>query len=272
MSDSSEIYNTRISDCAMDWAGFLDALLCTTCQLARQKYMIKTGSRRKIDSSMIVDVVCALVRAGCGNFDDFTTLIFTCFPGFIPILACCVRQKINDAYKIHEAGLVTVALGCCCPICSVAQGTRELSIRGAWPGGCFASAPFEHPSISTQYGQRYDSSNKLPSPPTEVAPESRAVVATQQSQLQQVVPTEPQQQQVIKTEQSQQQLQVVYYYQLPQNHQLPENAASTQSTLQPQVFFTTTQPPPQVIFTTQPPQLLQPPQTAVMGSDPRQPY
>lgn len=122
-------YNTGLCDCCMDCCSSVDASYCIVCQLARQHHAITTKT---------------------SGMDTCRCILYSCFYPFIPFFACCVRQSLNDTFKIQESGCATCMISLYCYQCSISQMYRELSIRGVWPGGCCVSAPFVHPTIPTQ--------------------------------------------------------------------------------------------------------------------------
>ncbi|KAF8288366.1 hypothetical protein TcBrA4_0017030 [Trypanosoma cruzi] len=67
---------------------------------------------------------------------------------FFPVISTCLlRQKVSSMYFLQENLLLTFLIGWFCSACSACQTHRELTLRGANPGGCCCQSIFSSFSL-----------------------------------------------------------------------------------------------------------------------------
>lgn len=124
---------TGLCDCCTDVGSCLDTVFCSYCQLGRQKHMLSRNAQG-------IDFIWC-----CGPlFLDFW-LWGLAFAGATAILRGEVRRRYG---LTGESDCESWLIGCCCAPLSLCQTYREMSARGAWPGGVCASVPFSIPGMN----------------------------------------------------------------------------------------------------------------------------
>ncbi|ORC92983.1 uncharacterized protein TM35_000023090 [Trypanosoma theileri] len=108
-------FSTGLFDCFNDCGSTLDVWCCFSCNVSRQYNAAN----------------------GVPNECSFCYCLFSCFCPTIS--TCCLRQKVSDRYSLGEGFCTTFLAGWCCTVCSACQTHRELTLRGANPGGCCCS-------------------------------------------------------------------------------------------------------------------------------------
>ena len=115
---AQQTYQTGLLGCTADTSSCIDTLFCYTCMMARQCNAVEG----KIDECSCVPMI---MTAMC------------------PVVAACqIRSKVTNKYQLEDG------CGCCMSIafpgCSACQTHRELTLRGAWPGGsCLHKQPMQ---------------------------------------------------------------------------------------------------------------------------------
>jgi hypothetical protein len=99
-----------------DCAGICDAALCWCVQGSRQ---LQAGYGAADAPHWLWCALCVLTNAHYGIFWS----------------AWYNRHVIKHLNRVDEACPATMAMACCCPVCSHAQSYREFSAAGVFPGG-----------------------------------------------------------------------------------------------------------------------------------------
>ncbi|KEG08912.1 hypothetical protein DQ04_06191010 [Trypanosoma grayi] len=105
-------FSTGICDCCGDLGTLLDVFFCFPCNVSRQWNAVH------------------------GDYDSCSCLYCLATDCFPCLSLCCLRQTVSSKFALGE-GLCEVCLcSCFCALCAACQIHRELTMRGAPPGGC----------------------------------------------------------------------------------------------------------------------------------------
>lgn len=121
---------TGLCDCCADFNSCCEVFFCLCCQIGYQKEMISTNNRG-------MSLLWCCIPYLCSSFLGLQISTM--------ILRADVRRRFG---LIGEGDCGGCIKACCCPACSVCQTYREMSIRGAWPGGVCVSTPFVIPGMN----------------------------------------------------------------------------------------------------------------------------
>lgn len=132
----SKEWTTGLCECHKDCSSFFDATACTYFYQAMLCDRVQRGFDTTPGPDNVVESGCTgrTVLLGCGLFwyDVSTAFLFNVF-SIIP------RQIMVRRYGIEENACTTCMAGFFCRCLSDAQLSRELTVRGHFPGGVACS-------------------------------------------------------------------------------------------------------------------------------------
>jgi Cys-rich protein (TIGR01571 family) len=117
----TEQWQTGLLGCLDDKSSCIDSICCWCCQIGRQ---------------------CAALD---GKVNE-NSYLYCCLALFFQahwLLICCLRCKVSSKYQLDEGCIGSICKGYFCPLCSLCQTHRELTVRNAWPGGFCVKQPFQ---------------------------------------------------------------------------------------------------------------------------------
>eukprot|EP00759_Apiculatamorpha_spiralis_P017669 PhF_6_TR23801/c1_g1_i2/m.33317 len=115
------VWNSGLCQCMKDVPSCLDSIFCYPCILAKQDHILTTG----VQGTSWVLCCCAPM---CGEEAVLMSQI-------------SIRGQLRGRYNIIGDPVIDSLAVYCCPPCALAQQTREMALRGIWPGGICAKNP-----------------------------------------------------------------------------------------------------------------------------------
>lgn len=112
-------WSTGIFECFNDFNVCCDIYCCHCCANARQWDAVEG----KPDSMNLMVFLA--------NFCLGTTALLNCF----------TRCNIVKRYNIDEGDFISCLWGTFCPLCTMCQQHKELTVRGQWPGATICAQP-----------------------------------------------------------------------------------------------------------------------------------
>ena len=99
----------------------MDVVFCMPCQASRQCMALDNQVNQLSMPHCIGMMICYPA------YQVFTTLL---------------RCRVNEKFNLGESCCFSFIFGFYCPLCSLCQTHRQLTIRGVWPGGVCVQQPY----------------------------------------------------------------------------------------------------------------------------------